>query len=147
MSETSTPNSVIEEPAASSSTAVAATTSAIQAALPTLQANITTSFDTRIHDAMQQRREQLQTWMQQQLGEVVASITTSGQTHVTNTVYSVTAISPAEPIDCTSTVASLLPTGGHVVSAKSHKCLLSPRQTPAVHTRVSVLGAVWVRLV
>ena len=57
-------------------------------ALLTLQVNITTSLDTCIHDAMQQQSEQLQTWMQQQLGEVVASITTSGQTRYQYSVLS-----------------------------------------------------------
>lgn len=34
---------------------------------------------------MQQQKDQLQTWLQQQLGEIVAHTTTSGQTYVTNT--------------------------------------------------------------
>ena len=53
-------------------------TTVVQQALPTLQANITSSLDSRIQGAMQQQREQLQSWFQHQLGshgdlQVVAS--------------------------------------------------------------------------
>ena len=61
-------------------------TTAVQDALPALQSSISSSLDSHIHEAMQQQREQLQPWLQHQLGSRTDPLTaaTQGQTYLTS---------------------------------------------------------------